>query len=69
MKSTIREIRLKLGMSQNDLAVYLGKTAAAISNYENWIRRPDVETAYKILELASSNGISKKLEDIYPPLD
>lgn len=66
MKSSIAQIRKQLGLSRERLADLLHLTSGAISNYENFSRRPPLETAYQIIDIAEIYGISKKLEDIYP---
>lgn len=62
----IREIREELGMSRVAFSRAIGKTKSCISNYENNLRSPDIEVAYKIIELARLHGKTKTLEDIYP---
>jgi DNA-binding XRE family transcriptional regulator len=64
-KNGVKNIRLKLGMSQGKFASAIGRTPAAVSNYEVGERAPDKDTAYAIIDLAKSNGLTTSLEDIY----
>ena len=43
----------------------IGVTDVAISNYENSKRRPRLDIAYKILDLAKKHHYSMNIEDIY----
>lgn len=44
----IKELRIKLGMNQTDLAIAAGLTPAAISQFESGIRRPSFHTLKKL---------------------
>ncbi len=66
MNNNIREIRLKLGMSQGAFARAIGKKPSTISMYETGERRPVLYTAYAIIDLAKNAGLKASLEDIYP---
>jgi transcriptional regulator with XRE-family HTH domain len=66
MKTAIKKIREELGLSQAELAICLGKTPGAISNYENFVRQFNIETAYQLIKLARKHGLTKTLEDIFP---
>lgn len=65
MTNSIKEIRLKLGLSQGSFARAIGKKQSAIANYETGYRKPDPLTAYMIVDLAKEAGLKISLEDIY----
>jgi len=44
----LKELRLKSGFSQQELAFMVGVKASTISNYEQGTREPDIETMIKI---------------------
>lgn len=69
MQNGIKKIRTKLGMTQSEFAIAIGKTQGAVGNYETdnkYKRTPDITTAWKIIELAKKHGEKASLEDIYP---
>lgn len=43
-RPTLRRLRLKKGLSQKELALLLGTSQAAISDYENRTRKPNEDT-------------------------
>jgi DNA-binding XRE family transcriptional regulator len=47
----IKEIREILNISQRELSRKLGLSHACIGYYEKSMRKPEVETCYKIIEL------------------
>lgn len=59
-------IRQRRGWTQSDLAKALGCTRQAVSHYETGRRRPDMDTAYKLVDLAAECGVAASLEDVYP---
>lgn len=63
----IKKLRQELGLSREEFSKAIGKTKSCISNYENNLRNPEIDIAYKIIEVANSHGKTKTLEDIYPP--
>ena len=46
----IREGRKRAGLTQQELADKLGITTGAVSNYENGVSEPDMETYIKMCE-------------------
>lgn len=63
----IKKIRLKLNLSQKDLADKLGHAGSStICNYEQNIRFPSVLTAWKLIDICKQSGVVVTLEDIYP---
>ena len=46
----IKELREKHGLSQRELAAILGIGNSSISQYENCLRRADIETAKKFAD-------------------
>jgi transcriptional regulator with XRE-family HTH domain len=65
MNDVIKEIRLKLGMTQGSFAEAIGIGQSAVANYEAGYRKPEPNTVYAIIDLAKNAGIEKKLEDFY----
>jgi transcriptional regulator with XRE-family HTH domain len=67
----LKEFRLKNGFSQQELAFMVGVKASTISNYEQGIREPDIETMIKIAivlnvtvdELISFQEMYEKMHD------
>lgn len=69
MQNGVKKIRIKLGMTQSEFAAAIGRTQGAVGNYETdseHKRTPDINTAWKIIELAKKHGEKASLEDIYP---
>jgi DNA-binding XRE family transcriptional regulator len=64
--STIKDLRLLLGKSQAAFGEMLNVSRTAIAYYEARERFPKKNIAYKIIDIARSNGLSINLEDIYP---
>lgn len=62
----VRELRLELGMDRSEFAAALDFTTMCLSNYENNLRNPSIEMAYRMIALAKTHGKNKKLEDIFP---
>ena len=52
----IRELRLRAGFSQDELAERLFVTRQTVSNYENGRTRPDVEQILHLAEFAPHPG-------------
>ena len=46
----LKEARLRLGMTQEELAKKIGVTKGAIANYENGVSLPKVEFLYPLME-------------------
>lgn len=44
----LRDLRLLRGLTQNDLAFYVGTSQNTISSLENGVYRPNIELAWKI---------------------
>ena len=61
----IKEFRKKIKISQTLMAKQLGISGVTLCCYEKNIRRPKLEIAYRIIDLAKLHGISLTLEDIY----
>lgn len=51
----LQELRLQKGIRQKELAKYLGCSAGTISNYENGIHSPDLNT---LIALSAFYGVS-----------
>lgn len=48
--SRIRELRIKNGITQEDLAKTIGVTKGAIANYENEVSSPKIDLMYKLFD-------------------
>lgn len=48
--SRIKESRIQLGLTQEELAEKIGVTKGAIANYENEVSTPKIELMYKLFE-------------------
>ena len=48
--SRIKELRIKRGITQEELAQQIGVTKGAIGNYENEVSSPKIELMYKLFE-------------------
>lgn len=47
----IKEIRIEKGMSRKELANNVGLGATAITNYENGLREPKIDTLIKLSDV------------------
>lgn len=66
MPNVFTTVRTARGWTQAELARQLGCSRAAVSLYEIGARRPETETAYRLLDLAAAGGLTLSLEDVYP---
>lgn len=66
MKNHIKKIRLDLGMSREEFSKALGLSVSSICHYESRSRHPRLSICYRIIDIARSNGLLIKLEDILP---
>lgn len=48
--SRIKELRLKRGLTQEELARRIGVTKGAVANYENEVSSPKIELMYKLFD-------------------
>ena len=48
--SRIKELRIKRGITQEELAQKIGVTKGAIGNYENGVSSPKIELMYKLFD-------------------
>lgn len=62
---TIRRIRERLGMSQEEFAKNIGCQQSAVSKFELGRKIPSLKTAKQIINLAKERKIKIKLEDIF----
>ena len=49
--SRIKELRIKRGLTQEELARQIGVTKGAVANYENEISSPKIELMYKLFDV------------------
>lgn len=50
MAISLKAARINAEKTQEEAGAYIGKTKATIANYENYVSKPDVETAQKLAE-------------------
>ena len=62
----IKEYRLKIGLTQKELAERLGCEPSAVSNYERDYRSPDIPTIKGFIKIFGEHGISTSLNDLFP---
>lgn len=62
--STIKTIRVKLGLTQTAFALGIGCTQANVGHYERGQTVPP-DMARKVIELAKTNGLVLSYNDIY----
>jgi DNA-binding transcriptional regulator YiaG len=64
----IVQLREKMGVSRNQFTELMGlKSRNATRYWEVGKRLPNLESAYRLLELARGCGLEWKLEDLMPP--
>ena len=49
--SRIKELRIKRGLTQEELARQIGVTKGAVANYENEVSSPKIELMYKLFDV------------------
>jgi len=62
-QKAVKELRDKLIMTQQELAVVLGVSFASINRWETGVNKPTTIAKRKIVELCKENNI--KLEDMW----
>lgn len=62
----IKELRLKMGLTQASLADIIGCKANTISQYEHNKAAPSIKIAKKIVETARTKKIKINLENLFP---
>jgi DNA-binding XRE family transcriptional regulator len=65
MNTPIKEIRERIGLSQEEFGKAIGVGQAAISQYENGERTPNLKTAKNLIGFAAQHGIVITLDYIY----
>lgn len=65
MINSIKTIRKKLQLSQDELAAKVGRSQSCISHYEQGKREIDVQTAKAIVRLAKKHGHPCSLDLIF----
>lgn len=64
--NNLKILRKEAGISQALLASLLCVSQGAIAHYEKGIRRLNVDTARKIIEILNSRGVQCTFEDLFP---
>lgn len=49
--SRIKELRIKRGFTQEELAKHIGVTKGAVANYENEVSSPKIDLMYKLFDV------------------
>lgn len=66
--SNLRELRIKAGLTQEELAKKSGfSSQSAISNYENGHRQPGVDELLRIRDALRTCGVDATLEELIGP--
>ncbi|WP_313188828.1 helix-turn-helix transcriptional regulator [Pantoea sp.] len=65
--NNIRTFRKHLGLTQSDLAKFMGCTAGAICHYETGRRGMDIELCRKFIGAFKTYGIETTIDDLFPP--
>ncbi|MDP1810569.1 MAG: helix-turn-helix transcriptional regulator [Sediminibacterium sp.] len=72
LKENLKYIRKKLGKSQAEIALYMGKRATAISSWENGLSEPSIDDIQKLTDLfgvSIGDIIGIEITDVYLNLD
>lgn len=67
--NAIKDIRDKLGLTQNELAAKLEMTQGNVGHYEKGIQDVPVRVAKKLVSIAKANGLDMSLDDFYRHVD
>ncbi len=63
----IREYRHRANLTQRELAEEIGSQRQSIvSNYESYIRRPNIDMCRAIVRALNRHGVSCTLDDVFP---
>lgn len=65
MTSQVKMIRQKLLLTQAEFAKKLGLSKQMISNYENGLYSPSMNTIKKLVQIAAENNIEINIEDFF----
>jgi len=63
MGSTIKELRLMLGLEQHEFAELMGVVPGTVWNWEHGRRRPRLPKIRKMVEIAKENKIRMNIRD------
>lgn len=63
----LKNLRLKVGMTQSELASLAGYTAGAISHYERGRRKLNLSGCRVIIDILNSRGANVGIDDLFPP--
>lgn len=64
--SKIKDIRTKLGVTQNELGKKLGVSQGAMNHYENGKREISLTLARKIVHALNQLGANCTFDDVFP---
>lgn len=64
-KNVIKNLRIKVGLTQDELAAELKTGQSTICQYESGAREPSIKNAHKIMKYAESRGIKINIEDLF----
>ncbi|AJJ58142.1 XRE family transcriptional regulator [Yersinia pseudotuberculosis] len=60
--------RKKIGMTQQQLARFLGWNQSRIGNYESGVRTPDLVSCRQIVSALNKLGAECTLDSVFPPV-
>lgn len=64
LKDIIRDLRLKLFLTQSEIGDCVNITQASICAYENGLRKPGLKSLKRLIDFANKNGFSLEYTDI-----
>lgn len=65
--SALTLARKKAGLTQQQLAVIVGITQAAIGHYEKLRRTPGLADSRRIVAALNDHGVDCTLDEVFPP--
>ncbi|HGN9321558.1 helix-turn-helix transcriptional regulator [Morganella morganii] len=65
--NNIKQLRLKAGATQQEIAELIGCTRSALSHYEKGRRYPSITLGQKIVRALCSFGVETSMSEVFPP--